>query len=176
MRKLLYVALIIFFMIVSFGYAELPDTVKNQSRKYVVEPESWNEFDKSGQVKFLQVQSTASASEAGSGAKLDGSRGERLIEIKVDPAVQESIVEWTLKNKGESTVWVITAGGLKADFPISIEGGATTTLRSALSHDRYTYIVVDNEGGGKTSLDIKTKCGEIDARTTRGKSMLIIWF
>jgi len=45
-----------------------------------------------------------------------------------------------------------------------------------LSQDRYTYIVVDNEGGGKTSLDIKAKCGEIDARTTRGKSMLIIWF
>ena len=62
---------------------ELPESVQKQSRKDAVESETWKKFDKSGQVKFLQVQNTAAASKAGTGAKLDGSIGERLIEIKV---------------------------------------------------------------------------------------------
>jgi hypothetical protein len=45
-----------------------------------------------------------------------------------------------------------------------------------LDGSRYTYIVVDNHGGGKTQLSIKAKMAETDAKTARGKSMLVIWF
>ena len=176
MRKLLYVYLIIFLLCASFSYAQWPESVKNQSRKGAVEPDAWKEFDKSGQVKFLQVQNTASASERGSGSKLDGSIGERLIEIVASPSIGKKAVEWTLKNKGKSTIWVVAAGGFMNDLPISMSAGSTATLESVVGWDRYTYIVVDNEGGNKASLDIQAKCGETAAKTARGKSMVIIWF
>lgn len=176
MRKLLYVYLMIFLLFASFCYAQWPESVKNQSRKDAVESDAWKEFDKSGEVKFLQVQNTASASERGSGVKLDGSIGERLVEIVVSPSIGKKAVEWTLENKGKSTIWVVAAGGFMDDLPISISAGSTTTLESVVGWDRYTYIVVDNEGGKKASLDIKAKCGETAAKTARGKSMFIIWF
>lgn len=176
MRKLLYVYLIIFLLLASFSYAQWPESVKNQSRKNAVEPDAWKEFDKSGQVKFLQVQTTAPASKRGSGPKLDGSGGEQLIEIMVSPSIGKRAVEWTLKNNGKSTVWVLAAGGFMAELPISISAGSTTTLESVVGWDRYTYIVVDNEGGNKASLDIQAKCGKAAAKTARGKSMVIIWF
>lgn len=177
MRKLLYLFLATVIILVPFlCVSQPPEQVMNQSRKDVVEPEIWKEFDKSGQVKFLQVQNTAPASATGRGTKLDGSVGERLVEIKVDPSIQETVVEWTLKNKGKSTIFVVAAGGLRAKFPIRIPGGTSTTLKAKLSKDLYTYIVFDNEKGMGATLDIKAKCGDTEAKTAGDKSMLIIWF
>ncbi len=173
------VLLITIAVVLAFPFivqAEMPQNVQKQSRKGVVPPDDWKKFDKSGQVRFLQIQTTAPHSEAGKGAALDGSAGEMLIEIHVDPAVKAAEVDWSLKNKGKSPIWVLAAGGADAGLPIKIESKATVTLKTTLDKDHYTYIVVDNEGGGKTSLDVKAKCGDVDAKTARGKSMLIIWF
>jgi hypothetical protein len=150
---------------------ELPESVQQQSRKDVVESEEWQQFDQSGQVKFLQVQHTAAASPADSGAVLDSSIGERLVEVKVDAAVECDQLVWTLTTEGTSPVWVVA--GVKD--PVQIDPEASQTVETALA-DGYSYIVVDNEGGGQTSLDIKAACGEVEAQTVRGKSMLIQWF
>ncbi len=177
MRKSLYLSLVTVIILVPFLCAgQPPKEVINQSRKDAVEPEIWKGFDKSGEVKFLQVQSTAPASAPGRGTKLDGSLGERLVEIKVDPSIEEAAVEWTLKNKGKSTIFVVAAGGLRARFPVGIPGGTSTTLKAKLSRDHYTYIVFDNEKGMGATLDIKAMCGDTEAKTTDDKSMLIIWF
>ena len=154
---------------------ELPESVQKQSRKDAVETEVWKKFDKSEQVKFLQVQHTAPASETGTGAKLDGSPGERLVEIKIDPAIEQNKVEWNLENKGPSTVWVVAVSQSDDAVPVKIEANASTTLKTTLK-DGYCYLVVDNEGGGETTLNIKATCGEIEAKTTRGKLMAIVWF
>ncbi len=153
----------------------LPKFVLSQSKKNWVPPASWKKFDKSGKVKFLQVQTTAPASPAGSGSKLDGSIGERLVEIKVDPSVGSKVVKWNLKNSGKSTVWVVAAGGMVGSLPVAIAPGKTVSITTDLE-DNYTYIVVDNEGGKKTTLGISAKCGEVKAKTTRGKSMKVVWF
>ncbi|MBW1697512.1 MAG: hypothetical protein JRH18_05170 [Deltaproteobacteria bacterium] len=155
---------------------DLPESVQKQSRKLAIETKEWKKFDRSGKVKFLQVQTTSAASHSNSGSKLDGSSGERIIEIKVDPALKENIVNWSFKNKGPTAVWVVAAGSSESALPIRIEKGTTENLKTTLDEDRYTYIVVDNEGGKKTTLEIKAKCGETAAKTTRGKSMKIIWF
>jgi len=176
MKRLLYFVLVGVVASALLNCAGLPKTVREQSQRDVIQPETWKKFDKSGQVKFLQVQTTASHSEAGMGSKLDGSLGERLIEIKVDPAVQDTVVEWSLKNKGKSTIWVVAAGESDVALPVSIEGKGSATLKTPLDKDRYTYIVVDNEGGGKTALEAKATCGGAKAKTARGKSMVIIWF
>ena len=157
------------------GTEGLPESVQKQSRKDAVETEVWKKFDKSGQVKFLQVQDTAPASEAGTGVKLDGSAGERLIEIKVDPALEQKMVEWSLENKGPSAVWVVAASQSDDTVPVKIEAKASATVKTTLTDD-YCYLVVDSEGGGKTTLNIKATCGETEAKTTRGKSMTIVWF
>ncbi len=154
----------------------LPKFVLSQSKKNWVPPASWKKFDKSGKVKFLQVQTTAPASPAGSGSKLDGSIGERLVEIKVDPSVGSKVVKWNLKNSGKSTVWVVAAGGMVGSLPVAIAPGKTVSITTNLDKDNYTYIVVDNEGGKKTTLGISAKCGEVKAKTTRGKSMKVVWF
>lgn len=156
--------------------AALPAFDASQSRKGKPVPASWKKFDKSGKVKFLQVQTTASASPAGQGSKLDGSRGERLIEIQALPGVPGNEVVWSLKNEGKSTVWVVAAGKTDAAIPLSIAGGTTATLKTVLDSDRYTYIVVDNEGGKKLTLAVKAKLGDVSAKTTRGKYMKILWF
>jgi len=177
MKKIIYLVIVTAVVLALLSCVGLPLTVKDQSRKDAIEPVAWKEFDKSGQVKFLQVQDTALASEAGKGGTLDGSAGERLVEIKVvDPAIQESVVEWTLKNTGKSTIWVVAAGGSEADLPVGIAGEDSITLKTNLDEGRYTYIVVDNEEGGKVALDIKAKCGETSAKTARGKSMHVTWF
>ena len=150
---------------------ELPESVQKQSRKDKVESKTWKKFDKSGQVKFLQVEHTAAASGTGAGAKFDGSLGERLIEIKVDPAITCDKIAWSLENKGPSDVWAVVG----AAEPVKIEAKAKADLEVPLV-EGYCYIVVDNEGGGKTQLSIKAKCGETDAKTARGKSMTVIWF
>jgi len=158
------------------GCAGLPKTVQSQSRKGAVETEVWKKFDKSGDVKFLQVQTTAPKSDEGTGALLDGSYGERLLEILLQPGVEGTEVVWSLKNKGPSTVWIVAAGGSESAFPISIDKDQTVDLTTMFDKDRYAYLVVDNEGGGKTELGISAKCGGTDAKTTRGKSMKLLWF
>lgn len=176
MKKLLYVFVLVVVGMAMLGCAGLPKTVQSQSRKNAVETEVWKKFDKSGDVKFLQLQTTAPKSEEGTGALLDGSYGERLLEIMVEPGVEGTEVVWSLKNKGPSTVWIVAAGGSESDFPISIDKDQAVELTTLLDEDRYTYLVVDNEGGGKTQLDLAAKCGGTDAKTTRGKTMTVIWF
>ncbi len=155
---------------------KLPDFDASQSKKGKPVPESWKKFDKSGKVKFLQVQTTAPGSPAGHGNVLDGSIGERLVEIQVDPSITSKTVVWSLKNSGKSTVWVVAAGNPVGKIPLAIEPGKTVTLKTTLDNDNYTFVVVDNEGGKKTTLGIKAKCGGVDAKTTRGKSMKVVWF
>ena len=151
---------------------ELPEYVQKQSRKDAVESETWKKFDQSGPVKFLQVQDTAAASEAGTGGKLDGSVGERLIEVKViDPAGTCEKVEWTLENKGPSEVWIVVG----TEEPPKIDAEGSATLETPLV-EGYCYIVVDNEGGQETQLNIKAKCGDTEAKTARGNAMAIVWF
>lgn len=176
MKKLLYVLVLVVMGLAMLGCAGLPKTVQSQSRKGAVETEVWKKFDKSGDVKFLQVQTTAPKSDKGTGALLDGSLGERLLEILVQPGVEGTEAVWSLKNKGPSTVWIVAAGGSESAFPISIDKDQAVELTTLLDADRYTYLVVDNEGGGKTQLDIAAKCGDTDAKTTRGKNMTIVWF
>jgi len=156
--------------------AALPKFVASQSRKGKPAPANWKKFDKSGQVKYLQVQTTASASPAGQGSKLDGSRGERLIEIQAASGAAGNEVVWSLKNEGKSTVWVVASGKTGTTMPLSISSGTTATLKTMLDADRYTYIVVDNEGGKKLTLAVKAKLDDVDAKTTRGKYMKILWF
>ncbi len=176
MKKLLYVFVLVVVGMAMLGCAGLPKTVQSQSRKDAVETEAWKKLDNSGDVKFLQVQTTAPKSDEGTGALLDGSYGERLLEILLQPGVEGTEVVWSLKNKGPSTVWIVAAGGSESAFPISIDKDQAVELTTLLDKDRYTYLVVDNEGGGKTQLDIAAKCGDINAKTTRGKSMTVIWF
>jgi len=107
---------------------------------------------------------------------LDGSIGERIVEIQAEPNVRAAVVEWSLQNKGPNDVWVVAAGMRGAGFNIKIAAGASSTFKMDLDGSRYTYIVVDNQGGGKTQLSIKAKVAGTDAKTTRGKSMLVIWF
>jgi hypothetical protein len=180
MKKLICFVLITMMLcvinVVNQANAEgLPESVQKQSRKDAVETETWKKFDQSGQVKFLQVEHTASASETGAGAKLDGSLGERLVEIKVDPAVEQNMVEWNLENKGPSAVWVVAVSQSDDAVPVKIEAEASATLKTTLT-DGYCYLVVDSEGGGETTLSIKATCGETEAKTVRGKSMTIVWF
>ncbi|MQY76779.1 MAG: hypothetical protein GH155_04035 [Spirochaeta sp.] len=176
MKKLLYVLVLVVVGMAMLGCAGLPKTVQSQSRKGVVESEAWKKFDKSGDVKFLQVQTTVPKSDEGTGVLLDGSLGELLVEVQVQPGVEGTESVWSLKNKGPSTVWIVAAGGSESAFPISIDKDQAVELTTMLDKDRYTYLVVDNEGGGKTQLDLAAKCGGTDAKTTRGKNMTVIWF
>jgi len=159
MKKLLYVLVLVVVGMAMLGCAGLPKTVQSQSRKGAVETEAWKKFDKSGDVKFLQVQTTAPKSDEGTGAILDGSYGERLLEILLQPGVEGTEVVWS-----------------ESAFPISIDKDQAVELTTLLDEDRYTYLVVDNEGGGKTELGISAKCAGTDAKTTRGKTMKVIWF
>lgn len=175
-KQLLYFILVAVVTLAFLSCAGMPKSVKQQSRKNAIESETWNKFDKSGEVKFLQVQTTAAHSGTGQGSKLDGSIGERLIEIKVDPDIQDASVEWNLNNKGKSTIWVVGAGESDIKPPILIPLKGAATFQTKLDKDHYTYIVVDSEGGKKADMTIKANCGETDAKTARGKSMRVIWF
>ncbi len=154
----------------------LPSGVRAQAQWGVETPANWKEFDKSGDVKFLQVQNTAAASPTGRASVLDGSIGERIIEIQAEPNIRAAVVEWSLENKGPNDVWIVSAGMQGAGFNMKIAAGASSTFKMDLDGSRYTYIVVDNHGGGKTQLSITAKMAGTDAKTARGKSMLVIWF
>ncbi len=177
--KTLLSCLLITIMVMSVGIlvvnAEgLPESVQSQSRKDAVETKVWEKFDKSGPIKFLQVQHTAAASDAGTASQLDGSFGERLIEINVDSSIEGDTAVWTLENKGPGTVWVVAnSDGLKET--IEVKKGDPVNLETKVV-DGYCYLVVDSDGRDKTTLSIKAKVGETDAKTTRGKSMKILWF
>jgi hypothetical protein len=155
----------------------LPQFVRAQSRWGVQTPANWKQFDKSGDVKFLQVQTTAPASAAGHGSVLDGSLGERIVEIQAEPNARgPQVVEWSLANKGPNPVWVVAGGLSGAGLNGRVSAGDTSTFTLHIDGSGYSYIVVDNEGGGKTQLSVTAKIGNVEAKTTRGSSMLIIWF
>ncbi len=154
----------------------LPASVSGQSRWGEEIPADWKEFDKSGDVRFLQLQTTASASPAGRGSVLDGSRGERILEVDAAPQVAGSEVEWSLKNKGPNPVWIVAGGMIVSELNIKINSGASKTVKMPVDSLGYGYLVVDNEGGKKTQLDVKAKIGDTSAKTSRGKSMVIVWF
>lgn len=155
---------------------ELPESVMKQVRKDMKQSEEWQKFDQSGTVKFLQMEDTAAASAEGTGALLDGSLGERLIEIKVLPEVSGQFVEWTLKNAGPSPVWVVATSKSNSEVPIIIQAGEEMNFATDVV-EGYCYIVVDNEGGQKTILTVNAKCGDIEAKTTNGgKNMSMTWF
>lgn len=153
----------------------MPAGVLSQAQWGMEPSPGWEEFDKSGDVKFLQVETTAAASPAGSSV-LDGSIGERIIEIQAQANIRAAVAEWSLENKGPNDVWVVAAGMQGSGFNRKIASGASASFSIELDGSRYTYIVVDNQGGGKTQLSIKAKLAGTDAKTTRGKSMLVIWF
>jgi hypothetical protein len=154
----------------------LPSGVQAQARWGMEPPASWAEFDNSGDVKFLQVEDTAAASAAGRGAVLDGSIGERIIEIRAEPNIRATEVEWSLQNKGPNDVWVVAAGMEGAGFNRKIAAGASSAFTMDLDGSRYSYIVADCHAGNKTQLSVKAKMAGTDAKPTRGKSMLVIWF
>jgi hypothetical protein len=182
MKKLFYFTLI---AVISLGLlaaeaiiakeGELPESVAMQSRKDAKESQGWEKFDKSGPAKFLQVQHTAAASDSGSASTLDGSVGERLIEVKVAPSMESGMVAWTLENKGPGTVWVLAHSDGVLDEAVEMKAGDSASMETKLV-DRYCYIVVDSDGKDETTLSIKAKTGETDAKTVRGKSMSILWF
>jgi hypothetical protein len=154
----------------------LPSGVQAQARWGMEFSASWKEFDNSGDVKFLQVEDTAAASAAGRGAVLDGSIGERIIEIRAEPNIRAAAVEWSVENKGPNDVWVVAAGIDGAGFNRKIAAGASSAFTLDLDGSRYSYIVVDCHGGDQTQLSVKATMAGTDAKTTRGKSMLVIWF
>ena len=154
---------------------ELPESVKKQLRKGSDESEGWDKFDKSGPVKFLQVQHTAAASEAGSADKLDGSFGERAIEVLLDSSIEADVVTWALENKGPGSVFVVTSSDGELKESIAIEAGASAELSTKVA-DAYCYIVVDSDGRDETTVNISAKAGDAEAKTVRGKSMSILWF
>ena len=184
MKKVIYFLLIAVVALGLISCAEqtkvakkgaLPESVMMQSRKDVKETEAWKKFDKSGPVKFLQVEHTAPASEEGTGETLDGSYGERIIEVKIAPEIKEKQVVWTLKNAGPSIVWILAANQSNSAMPIVLEPENSIELATEAVKG-YTYLVVDNEGGKETTLSLKATCGETSAKTTRGKDMKVVWF
>jgi hypothetical protein len=181
MQRFISVLLVVFTLVLGLSIinpafaADLPESVQRQSRKDAMESETWKQFDKSGQVKFLQLETTAPASAASAGEKLDGSAGEVLIEIKVDPALKTESVEWTLANKGKSDIWVVAISKSETAVPLKLAPEGAATLTTVLV-EGYCYIVVDNEGGKKAALDAKAKSGDVDAKTTDAKTMTVTWF
>ncbi len=155
---------------------DMPRSVQAQSQFGVGIAADWKEFDKSGDIRFLQVQTTAPASPAGSGSILNGSHGERIIEIQAASSIKGKEVEWKLTNKGSNPVWVLAGGLSGKSFNLRINGGASSIFKLDMDGSGYTYLVVDSEGSGKNQLDVSAKIGDTDAKTARGKSMVIIWF
>jgi hypothetical protein len=154
----------------------LPQFVRDQSRWGVETPANWRQFDQSGDVKFLQVQTTAPSSAAGRGSVLDGSLGERIIEVQAEPNARGPQVQWSLANGGPNPVWVVAGGLAGAGLNRRIAAGDSSTLTLPMDGSGYSYLVVDNEGGGETELSVTAEVGNVEAKTTRGKSMLVVWF
>ena len=154
---------------------ELPESIKSQVRKGSKESSGWDKFDKSGPVKFLQVQHTAAASETDSAGKLDGSIGERLIEVLLDNSIEADVVSWSLENKGPGAVFVVASSDDELEEVIAIEAGASAEFSTKVV-GAYCYIVVDSDGRDETTVNIKAKAGDTDAKNARGKDMAVSWF
>ena len=176
MKNVLNIAGLLLLVFVFVGCATLPESVSSQSRKDFEPTEEWVKFDKSGEVKFLQVQGTAPASEKGTGMALDGSIGEKLIEIKTDPVQADAMAEWSVNNKNENPVYIVYTSCEKLEVPFKINGKKTTEFKTMLGEDGYGYIVVDSENGGEVEVEFKAKVGGKDAKTTKGSSMKVLWF
>lgn len=176
MKKVLNIVVLVLLAAVFIGCASLPGFVQDQVRKDADESEGWKEQDSSGPIKFLQVQTTAPASDKGTGMVLDGSYGERLLEILTVPAKPGTEVIWSLKNKGDSDIYVIAAKDSPLDLPITVPGGEEVEVSDVFDDEGYTYLVFDNEGGGGITLEVRAAVGEESAETTRGKYMKILWF
>lgn len=182
MKRLVSILLVVMTVLVGFSVVSqvqaegLPESVQHQSRKDAIESDTWKKFDKAGQLKFLQIETTSPASAAGTAEKLDGSAGEALVEIKVDPALALEKVEWSIANKGKSDVWVVAVSKSEATVPLKIAPEASVTVSTALA-EKYAYLVLDNETGKKANVEIKAKGGEVEAKTTEGKTVMsITWF
>jgi len=180
MKRVLYVMLGILVVVSMLGMnvlaGELPESVQKQARKDDKESEEWQKFDKAELVKFLQVQHTAAASDPETASKLDGSIGERLVEVKLDASsVEGETVVWNVGNKGPGVVWVVAASDDSVTDAIEIQPEGAVDVEVALA-DGYAYLVVDCQGGGETTADIKAVVGENAAKTVRGKDMKILWF
>ena len=154
--------------------ATLPDRVSAQSRKDFVPTEEWKSFDNSGELKFLQVQTTAKASDGGTGRSLDGSIGEMLLEIKTDPVLAGTEIVWKLKNKGDKPLYVVAVSPDGAELPFTAPAGETTEYKAMLDAEGYGYIVVDSGAAGE--VEVTASAGGKEAKTTRGKSMKVLWF
>ncbi|RKX89160.1 MAG: hypothetical protein DRP70_04600 [Spirochaetes bacterium] len=176
MKKVLSIVFLVMLAAAVMGCASLPEFVQDQSRKDVDESEGWDEQDSSGPVKFLQVQTTAPASDEGTGMVLDGSFGERLLEILTVPAKPGTDVVWNLKNKGDSDIYVVAAKNSSMELPVTVPGGEEVEVSDIFDDEGYTYLVFDNEGGGGITLEVRAAVGEESAKTTRGKYMKILWF
>jgi hypothetical protein len=155
---------------------ELPASVRSQARFGKEMPDNWKDFDRSGDLQFLQLQATAPASPAGRGAALDGSMGERIVEVQAAPKIKGKEVEWKLENKGPNPVWVVAGGMSGAGLNIRINAGASSIFKVDMDASGYSYLVIDNDGGGKTELGITATVGDTSAKTSRGKSMKVLWF
>lgn len=176
MKKVLNIVVLVLLAAAVISCAGLPKFVQDQARKDAEESEGWEELDTSGSIKFLQVETTAPASGKGTGMVLDGSFGERLIEIQTVPATPCAEVIWNLKNKGDSDIYVVAAKDSPMDLPITVPGGEEIEVSGVLDDEGYTYLVFDNEGGGGITLEVRAIIGEESAKTIRGKYIKILWF
>lgn len=154
---------------------ELPESVQKQARKDEQESAEWQKFDQSGLVKFLQVEHTAAASDTSAAAQLDGSIGERLVEIKIDPSLTVETLVWHLENKGPGTVWVVAASDDSVPDALAVQPESAIDVNVKVV-DGYCYLVVDSDGKKQTAVIIKAAAGETVAKTVVGKDMRIEWF
>ncbi len=174
MKKITLIVSITILAILMVGCASLPDRVSAQSRKDFIPTEEWKNFDSSGELKFLQVQTTAKASDAGTGMTLEGSMGEMLIEIKTDPVLANTEITWILINKGDQPLYVVSVSPGGSEIPFTAPAGETTEYKAMLDAEGYGYIVVDSDAAGQ--VEIKASAADKEAKTTRGKSMKVLWF
>jgi len=154
---------------------ELPESVQKQARKDDKESEEWKKLDTSGPAKFLQVEHTAAASETAMASKLDGSIGERLVEVKLDASITADMMAWNVENKGPGVVWIVAASDDSVTEAIEIQPESAVDLEVKVA-DGYCYLVVDSDGKNQTTVVLKAAVGENAAKTVRGKDMRIEWF
>ena len=193
-RKLLVLMLGSIVALAMIGCAGLPENIVSQSLR-----NSQIQHDSLARNRFLQNELTAQVSKARSGSKLDGSAGEQLIELEVDPTLEAKEVTWLVANTGQKPIWIIAAGGYKRELPkgladricslrnpddceatperipFEVFGGETVKLRSEPNKDFYTFIVVDNEAG-QTEVVVKATFAESDAQTPSGNPLQVRWF
>ncbi len=179
MKRVLYAMLGILVVVSMLGInvlaGELPELVQKQVRKDDKESDEWAKLDTSGPAKFLQVEHTAAASETGAASKLDGSIGERLVEVKLDASITADTLAWNVENKGPGVVWIVAASDDSVTEAIEIQPESAVDLEVKIV-DGYCYLVVDSDGKNQTAAVLKATAGEAAAKTARGKDMRVEWF